>query len=531
MEMRLATASEADEISTFGVSRRAALGTFASWMVLEGCIARAIGGGSAFAQVGGSELGDPVAPDHVSKLAQALSGRPFQKPKLEVPEPFGKLTADQYHDIRYRPDQAIWRGEKLDAELQLFALGWIYDSPVDIFILDNGRARQLKADGTQFAIGSKIANPPSAAPYGFSGFRVHGPINRSDFFDEFVVFRGGSFFRSLGRNQIYGMSARGLAINVGRPGGEEVPLFRSFWIEKPRAGVQELVVQALLDSPSATGAYRFVLQPGVSTVIDVDLTLFPRREIQHIAIAPLTSMFLHGAASRRNGHDIRPSVHDSEGLAILNGRGERIWRPLVNPRKLQTSAFVDRDPKGFGLSQRDRSFSNFEDIEARYERRPTTWVEPKGAWGEGAVELFEIPAEEEIHDNIIAFWRPARALEADKPFRLAYRLHWGDAVPVAWTGGRVRKTRVAVGRKGAILFAVDFDGPGLKDIKEPPVADVSASAGTLTNVAVQRHAEIGGVRCTFELQAGGSELIELRLVLRNNEQPVSENWLYRWTKA
>ena len=57
------------------------------------------------------------------------------------------------------------------------------------------------------------------------------------------------------------------------------------------------------------------------------------------------------------------AVHDSEGLAILNGNGERLWRPLTNPRKLQTSAFVDRDPKGFGLSQRDRSFQNFEDFD------------------------------------------------------------------------------------------------------------------------------------------------------------------------
>ncbi|MEQ1615973.1 MAG: glucan biosynthesis protein, partial [Hyphomicrobiaceae bacterium] len=235
--------------------------------------------------------------------------------------------------------------------------------------------------------------------------------------------------------------------------------------------------------------------------------------------------------SRRLNGDIRPSVHDSEGLAILNGRGERLWRPLTNPRKLQTSAFVDKDPKGFGLSQRDRSFNNFEDLDGRYERRPTVWVEPRGAWGEGAVELFEIPADEEIHDNIAVYWRPAKPMEAEKPFRYAYRLHWGDAVPVAWTSARVRKTRVGTGRKGALQFVIDFDGPGVKDAKDMPVADIWSSAGTVTNVLVQRHGDIGGVRCSFDVHPGGNELIELRLFLRNNEQAVSESWLYRWTKA
>jgi glucans biosynthesis protein len=515
-------------MSTSGLSRRAAVGATVSWAMLGGLFDLVT---AAQAQAPATDGGEPFAPDHVLKLAQALAGRPFQRPRIDLPEPFGKLTPEQYRDIRFRPEQAIWRAEKLDAELQLLPVGWIYDNPVEIFIVNNGRMRPLKADGTLFSIGPQIANPPHAAPFGFSGFRVHGPINRSDYFDEYAVFQGASFFRCVGRGQNYGLSARGLAINVGRPGGEEVPLFRSFWLEKPRPGVQEFAVQALLDGPSVTGAYRFVLQPGVTTLVDVEMTLFPRREIQYVGIAPLTSMFIYGAASRRVNGDFRPSVHDSEGLAILNGKGERLWRPLTNPRKLQTSAFVDRDPKGFGLSQRDRGFSNFEDLEAHYERRPTVWVEPRGPWGEGAVELFEIPAEEDFQDNISVFWRPARSLEAEKPFRLAYRLHWCDVVPVVWTGARVRKTRIGSGRRGSIQFVIDFDGPGVKELKELPVADIWASAGTIANVQLQRHPEIGGVRCSFDLQAGNNELIEMRLFLRSNDQAISESWLYRWTRA
>jgi periplasmic glucans biosynthesis protein len=474
------------------------------------------------------EGGEAIGSDHVQKLAQQLATRPFAKPKVELPEPFGKLTVEQYREIKFRREQAIWRGDKLDYELQMFPMGWLYDAPVDIWLVDGGRARQLKADGTLF---TGVSDAPQAAPFGFSGFRVHGPINRSDYLDEYMLFQGASYFRAVGRGQTYGLSARGLAINTARPGGEETPLFRAFWIEKPKPGAAELVVHALLDSPSVTGAYRFGVQPGVATILDVDVTLYPRRELTYVGLAPLNSMFLTGSAHRRIQGDIRPAVHDSEGLAILNGRGERIWRPLTNPKKLQTSAFVDKDPKGFGLSQRDRSFAGFEDLDARYERRPTVWVETKGAWGDGAIELLEIPAEDEIHDNITVFWRPAKPIEIEKPFKIAYKLHWSDAVPVAWTGARARKTRIgAANKKGIVPFVIDFDGPALKDVKDLPVFDVSATGGTVLNANVQRHPEIGGLRCTFDLAPGTSELVELRLVLKSNDQLVSEIWLYRWTK-
>lgn len=468
--------------------------------------------------------------DLVKQAAAQLALKPFSKPAIELPEPFDKLTYDQYRDIRFRPEQAIWRGENLDYELQLFAQGYLFDAPVEIWLVESGQARPLKADGTLFTIGSLIPNPPQAAPFGFSGFRVHGPINRSDVMDEYAVFQGATYFRGVGRGQLYGLSARGLAINTGKPPGEEFPLFRSFWIEKPAPGAPEIVAHALLDSPSTTGAYRFAIQPGPYTIMEVDATLYPRREMPHVGLGALTSMYLHGAAHKRIRNDYRPAVHDSEGLAILSGRGERIWRPLTNPRLLQVSAFVDKDPKGFGLSQRDRTFTNFEDLEGHYERRPTAWVEPKGSWGEGYVELIEIPADEEIHDNIVAYWRPARPIAPGKPFQFGYRLHWGETIPVAWTGARVRKTRRGSnGRKGAVLFVLDFDGPALSDAAELPVADVEASAGTVANVVVHRHPAIGGLRCTFELEPGSQDLIELRLVLKSNERVVSESWLYRWT--
>jgi glucans biosynthesis protein len=478
-----------------------------------------------------AETVEPFGPDTVKRIAQQLSQRPFSKPKIDLPEPFGKLTYDQYRDIRFLKDQAIWRGEGLDYELQLFAMGYLYDVPVDVWIADNNRARLLKADGSLFSVGPSIPNAPQAAPFGFSGFRVHGPLNRSDVLDEYVVFQGATYFRAVGRGQSYGLSARGLAINIAKPPGEEFPFFRSFWIEKPKPGAPELIVHALLDSTSTTGAYRFSIQPGTAVLMDVEATLYPRRDMPHVGLACLTSMFLHGTAHKRVNGDFRPAVHDSEGLAILTGSGERIWRPLTNPRKLQVSAFIDKEPKGFGLIQRDRSFANYEDLEANYQRRPSLWVETRGGWGDGFVELLEIPADEEIHDNIVAYWRPSRAIEAGKPFQFAYRLTWGDAIPIAWSGARARKTYIGSNnRKGSIQFVVDFDGPALKETTDLPAAELGASAGTVSSAVVQRNPELDGVRCSFELQPNSAELVELRMVLKSGGRQISETWLYRWTK-
>lgn len=476
--------------------------------------------------------GVPFPGDFVRRMAESLAAAEYAKPKIELPAPFDNLSFEQYRDIRFRTEQAVWRPERLDFELQLLPLGWLYKDPVEIWLVEGGVARQLKADAKMFAIGGQIDKPPEAAPFGFSGFRVHGPLNRADINDEFVVFQGATYFRAIGRLQHYGLSARGLALNTGQPSGEEVPYFRAFYVEKPRAGTPEIVVHAVLDSPSLTGAYRFTIQPGETTSMEVDCTLFPRRPVSHVGLAPLTSMYLHGAANHRVNNDFRPAVHDSEGLAVLNGKGERLWRPLTNPRTLQISAFIDKNPKGFGLAQRDRKFSAFEDLGNRFERRPTVWVEPRGGWGDGYVELIEIPTEEEIHDNIIVYWKPARPLEPGAGHRFIYRLLWTEQVPAAWSGAQVRKTFVGETKKeNTQQFVVDFEGPAVRELRDLPVAELGVSAGAVNNLVVQRHPEIPGVRVTFELNTSGTEVAELRLTLKTGDQWISESWLFRWTKA
>lgn len=494
-------------------------------------LARELALGTAALAADAADAPQPFSAEHLRDIARKLSESDYVKPAIELPEPFNKLSYDQYRDIRFKADQAIWHGEKADFEVQLFPMGWLYDAPVEIWLTDQGEARPLKADGRLFTLGPLIGQGPDAAPFGFSGFRIHNPINRADYLDEFAVFQGASYLRAVGRDQRYGASARGLAINTAKPGGEEFPFFRTFWIEKPKSGDKTISVHALLDSASITGVYHFAIQPGETTVMDVGITLFPRKNLLHMGIAPLTSMFLHGPADQRRVQDFRPSVHDSAGLAVLNGSGERLWRPLNNPKMLQTSAFVDKDPKGFGLWQRDRNFHDFEDLEAHYELRPTVWVEPKGNWGEGFIELIEIPVEDEIHDNIVAYWKPAKGLDAGGPHEFQYRLHWGDQVPAAWSGARVAKTRLGAAKKaGTLLFVIDFEGAAVKELRDLPVADLSCNPGACANVVVQRNPELPGVRVSFELNPNGADLVELRLALKAADQYISESWLYRWTK-
>ncbi len=517
-------------MGTEPIDRRTVLKTTCALAAAMGAAREIALTGAAFAApVGGTP--QKFTNETVKDLAKTLAAADFAKPALELPEPFNKLSYDQYRDIRFRPEQSVWRGDKLDAELQLFPMGWLYETPVEIWLVDNGEASALTADGRLFSLGPLIGKGADAAPYGFSGFRIHGPLNRADYLDEYVVFQGASYLRAVGRGQNYGVSARGLALNTARAGGEEFPVFRSFWIEKPKAASGEIVVHALLDSPSVTGAYRFAIQSGEATVMDIDASIYPRKKLAHVGIAPLTSMFLHGPSSARGAKDFRPSVHDSEGLAVLNGSGERLWRPLSNPKMLQTSAFLDKDPKGFGFAQRDRTFRSFEDLEAHYERRPTVWVEPKGAWGEGFIELIEIPVEDEIHDNIVAFWKPAKGLEPGGLYDFTYRLHWGEDVPAAWSGARVAKTRMGATKKDGIsLFVIDFEGAAVKELRDLPVAELSVNPGSSANIVVQRNPEIAGVRVSFELNPGDAELVELRLSLKGGDQQISETWLYRWTK-
>jgi glucans biosynthesis protein len=503
---------------------------------LSGPLARALfaqGAAPASALVPALRFDDERAfsPALVRQRARELSAKPYVPPAAAVPKAIRELSYDQLRDIRYRPEASLWRGAPLGVEARFFHLGHVFHVPVRINVVADGRARHLIFSPELFEYGPLVPKGLPTNDIGFAGLRVHGPLNSPDVLDEIVVFLGASYFRALGRGQVYGLSARGLAIATASPDGEEFPAFREFWIERPRGDAPSVVVHALLDSPSTTGAYRFTVRPGDTTMIDVEASLYPRVDIETAGLAPLTSMFLFAPHDRLGVDDFRPSVHDSDGLLMWNGQGEWLWRPLNNPETLQVSVFVDEQLHGFGLMQRARRFEDFQDLEARYERRPSLWVEPIGDWGPGSVVLVEIPAREEIHDNIVAFWRPQQPLRAGADVQLAYRLHWGAGVPL--DNGLARVARTMVGRgmeKDFRLAVIDFVGGGLPDIDLGALrADVSASAGRLSAPVVQHNPQTGGVRVSFRFSAQRADAIDLRCVLVAGDARVSEVWIQRWS--
>lgn len=481
---------------------------------------------------------EPFSPAQVRHRARELASQPYEAQGTGAVEALRNLTYDQYRDIRYRPDAAIWRGEGLPAEIQLFHLGHVYSSPVMINLVADGHSRHVVYAPDLFSYGPLVPQPLPTEDIGFSGFRLHGPLHRPDAIDEFAVFQGASYFRAIGRGQNYGLSARGLAIMTAEPEGEEFPAFREFWIERPRPDSSSVVVHALLDSPSAAGAYRFTIRPGADTVIDVEVTLFPRRDLDKAGLAPLTSMFFFGPQDRVGVDDFRPAVHDSDGLSMWNGRGEWLWRPLTNPGLLQISAFLDEQPQGFGLMQRGRAFGDYQDLEARYERRPSLWVEPIGDWGAGSVILVEIPTNAETYDNVVAFWRPAEPLRAGEDYLLTYRLYWCGETPVSSGLARVVGTRIGAptvpgsdAPADRRLIVVDYAGGPLEALgrDEEVIPEVWNSAGRLVPGTIQFNPETGGRRVAFGLDPSGRDSIDLRCTLKRGGEAVSEVWVYRWS--
>jgi glucans biosynthesis protein len=471
------------------------------------------------------------AANDVDALAEALSLQAFAPPTYKPPTPLDTFGYDEYRDIRFRPDQAVWQdGASIppSTSLQFFLSSFIHQDAVEMHLVEDGVARHLDARRGMFDFGPSDARVPKSGDFAFSGFRVHGALNHQDIADEIIAFNGASYFRALGRGHTYGLSARGLALKTIGAEAEEFPKFTSFWIEKP-FGLSPMRIHALLDSPSVTGAYHFVLQPGSPTVIDIEATLFPRKKLDRVGLAPLTSMFLFDSRNHQNFRDFREAVHDSDGLAIETANGEHIWRPLLNPATLQTTFFDAQSPRRFGLVQRKRRYEQFYDLEAHYETRPSAWAEPVGYWGAGTIELVEIPSGAEWGDNIVAYWRPQEPLVAWRPFSYSYRLYWGDGTPQ--TARRVMQTRVGLNGDKP-LFVIDYEAFQGDDGLRSALA--TTTAGTTSKPIVQRNVHSGGIRCFFTLDPQGHASADLRLALLNADKEeatpdeAAEIWMYRW---
>ena len=476
----------------------------------------------------------PFSFEAVRQQAQQLARQPYQAAPLPQAETIDKIDYDAHLEIQHRLEAALWRGGQGPYPVRFFHLGRLFPSPVKIHTVDDGLAREVLYSSRQFHFGNADFAQGLPDDLGFAGFRVlHAPGEERDW----LAFLGASYFRSAGELDQYGISARGIAVDTGLPNTEEFPRFTHFWLE-PAPDPQALMIYALLDGPSLTGAYRFQAIRHQRVIIDVEAALFFRKDIQRLGIAPLTSMYWFSETNHQPSWDWRPEVHDSDGLALWTGTGERIWRPINNPPFVQTSAFVDRDPKGFGLAQRDRSFENYQDDRVFYERRPTLWVEPLEPWGEGEVVLIEIPTEYEANDNLVAFWMPREPAQAGGSRVYKYRLHWVADEPGGADRCRITATRVSwrtIPRTPArpahrLWFAIDFAGGPLERLgrDEPVKLRVNTSRGHLRSPGAFQVAGTSRWRADFELELEGGEPVDLRAYLRLGEQALSETWLYQF---
>ena len=463
--------------------------------------------------------------------AKEVASRPYVAPSKQVPDWLLKLNYDEFRRIRFDPNRAWWRREQLPFQLQFFHPGFLLNRTVQISEVKDGRAEPIAFD-PKFFIYDEVKVGVLPSTMGFAGFRMLYPLNKPD--DELGAFQGASYYRLLCQKAVYGLSARGLAIDTAESTGEEFPTFTDFWIERPGHESKTVVVYALLDSPSVAGAYRFSISPGADTVVQVRGTLFFRRAVRSVGIAPLTSMFWHGENTNTPTDDFRPEVHDSDGLMLFTGAGEWLWRPLTNPGNVRVAAFHDERPRGFGLLQRDRSFDHYQDLEANYHLRPSAWIEPIGNWGAGTVRLVEIPTPDETNDNIVVFWAPDNIPAPGEPLDFEYKLHWfQDQIrPPAGYAISTRHGRTKTHEPDLERFFIDFAGPYLSKQGADPAIEPVVTVGTgaqLMNSVVQKNPYNGTWRVAFAIKPDGSgKPVELRCFLRKSPHVLTETWSYLW---
>jgi periplasmic glucans biosynthesis protein len=506
-----------------GPQRREFLG-----LALGGALAAA-GGPPAARPASAEPLASPVpfTADVVLKAAAQLAAQPFKAPSAPLPSLFSGLNFEQYASIRRVSGTAIWADEKVGFSLEPLHRGFVFTTPVAINIVENGLSQRVIYDPADFDFG-KLQPPPAMGDLGFSGLRILR--GSDDGFQDAAIFQGASFYRSRARSQNFGVTARGLAIRTGDEPGEEFPLFREFWVEKPTPASNTLTMYALLDSESVTGAFRFTIRPLETTIIDTEMTLIARAPTDKLGIGAMAANYLFSPLDHRRPDDWRAAVYEVTGLQVLSGKEEWLWRPVCNRETLQISAFADVSPRGFGLLQRSRSFDAFYDDEGRWELRPTLWIEPIGEWGEGDVRLLEIPAAAEANANIVAQWRPKTGIPAGTTRAFAYRQFW------CWTPPSKPPLAVCTSSRsgkagGRPRFAVEMTGDAFADPQKAAAAaaDIQANPGKISSVRLFPYKDRRSVRIVFDLDPGSETYSEIRLALKIDNQAVSETWLYRWT--
>ncbi|SON54073.1 Glucans biosynthesis protein D precursor [Hartmannibacter diazotrophicus] len=485
--------------------------------------------GEALAEV---RLGkpEPFSFDGLIAAMKEKAAKPYVPPKTRASDILDKIDYDAHWKIQFRPDHTLELGGG-KAPIRFFHLGRYFKDPVGINVIDGNTAKPVLYGPDYFDMPKDSPARELPKDIGFAGFRVMEEGEKKDW----LAFLGAAYFRSSGELDQFGMSARAVAIDVAMPTPEEFPRFTDFWFAPLETGT--LTIYMAMDGPSITGAIRMDCDRSKGVVMDISAHYFMRKDIARLGLAALTSMFWFDELNARNGKDWRPEIHDSDGLAIWNGNGERLWRPLNNPPTVMTSSFVDQNIKGFALEQRDRNFDHYQDDGVFYEKRSTVWVEPKGDWGPGTVQLVEIPTDDEIHDNIVAYFIPEKPAKAGDEVAVDYRLHWVAEEPYVPPVARVWSTRAGMGGvpgqprpKGVIKFVVDFEGGGIGKLgqQDGVEAVVEASSGKISGVYTLPVVGTERWRAVFDFTADGTAPVEMRLFLKDKTATLSETWLYQY---
>lgn len=461
----------------------------------------------------------------------AQKARPARPPA--VPKFLRDIGYDQYRDLRFREEETLWRNLGRPLQVRFFHPGYLYNRIVQFYEIHGERVDPIPYSPEMFKFEMSMAPAQAKVPrdLGFAGFRAHYPLNRPGVLDEVISFLGESYFRAVGKDQVWGLSARGLAVNPLMSGPEEFPAFTKFWLRRPEAYDRALQCYALLEGPSVTGGYEFLIEPGETTRVHVKARLFFRRKVQRLGIAPLTSMFWFGENTSNTFGDFRPEVHDSDGLLVHTTSGEWIWRPLAWHKATQHNVFAGA--RGFGLLQRDREFPHYQDLEAKYHQRPSVWVELKKGFNRGDAHLVQTPAKNEYHDNVNAFWTPSEIPLPGTSLELEYTLHWynenGAWPPLA----RCISTRIDYQEAPFFRqFFLDFTSDRLRNL--PPDAGLSAEITTpeglpLKDVAVQKNDWDKSWRASFIVSTPRpGKPIEMRCALKLGAETVSETWTHTW---
>lgn len=481
----------------------------------------------------GSRKGEEFSYAEVVKLARSMAVEGYLSAAPALPKELQQLNYDQHRDIRWRDELTLWRKDGLPFQARFFHPGYIFDRSVELYEIDGRNTERLRYSPEFFNFGQNVLSKPLTDSVGYAGFRIHYPLNQEAVLDEICVFLGASYFRAVPKDLIYGPSARGLALDTAAPKRrEEFPIFTKFWLKKPDRFAKTVTFYALLESKSVTGAYQFEVEPGVETQMHVKATLFFRKKGEVIGYAPLTSMYWFGENTSNTFGDFRPEVHDSDGLLMQTGLGEWIWHPLSWSQQIQSNAFADDHPKGFGLMQRDRDFSHYQDLEALYHKRPSVWIQPLFGFDQGVVRLIQLPTKDEYMDNIVTFWTPKQEPPLLEPIALEYVIRWlGDAADLPSIGRCISTRQDYQEQPYYRHFFLEFAGGGLEKLTEPPRVDVNSPTGAaIDKIKIEKNEFNQAWRVSFEIStADQSKPVEQLCRLVNPDgKPLTETWSYTW---